>query len=75
MKVKIFNTTHHPIAVENGINEFIKDKTVVFVKQTESLSCPGFSFSISVWYEEQEPEYCDIVHDYAGKTVGGGFGE
>jgi len=51
MKVKMFHFTGTEEAIEKQINDFIKDKKVLFVKQNESLLEDGLSLTITIWYE------------------------
>lgn len=53
MKCIIFNSNAGTGTGEE-ITEFIKDKKVLMVAQSESICDAGFSFTLSVFYEDLE---------------------
>ena len=55
-KIKIFKSfdrTHEGFdGIENQINEFIKDKTIIKIVQSETVVNDFYSFTITVLYNE-----------------------
>lgn len=52
MKIKIFSKKDNLIELEERVNDFIKDKTIIDIKQSESMSSKGWSVTITVVYED-----------------------
>jgi hypothetical protein len=54
MKIKIFTNECSRSEMEENINEFIKDKKVIDIKQSESIEGQEhcFSFTLTVMYED-----------------------
>lgn len=50
MKIEIFNGTNRK-KLEEDINDFIQDKKVLSITQSESLYCRQWSITITILYE------------------------